>query len=362
MEVSNNQSTIKSKAINRIVLDMIQATKNFSKDSAFTVMIVDDFTTKILSAYLTMSELLNTGIFSVEPLYLSRKKYSNFQAIYFVSPTKENMKAILDDFSDITNPSYSEIHLFFPYRILDSCMDILVDEKIAYRIKTMKELNVAFFSQGDCFSIREPHSLQLFGLQSSNDTDKRMSLLSKIKNEMITVFASMRDYPYIQYQNTKISSELASLLNADLNMLNETEQLSKDRKTICLILDRSVDLITPLLHDYNYKSIVYDFFTVSENHLLSIPSESIEGYKLDEKDFIWNKYKNKHIGEVMTGIQEDLDEFLKSDISKAQQKNLDNFDQMIEAIKGRNEYSERVKQLKTHLKICNKIQKVSVLL
>ena len=357
---SSVNSTIKSKVMDRLLLDMIENVKTEFKDSPFIVLIVDDYTTKLLSSYLTMSELLRTGIFSIEPLNLTRQSFSNYQAIYFISPTRENLEKVVKEYEDLSKPQYGHIHLFFPYRILDSVMEVLANENIAFRIKSMRELNVAFFANEDNFSIREENSLQLFAYNSNSFNIERKKMLSNIKNKVMTLFASMKEYPYIQYQNTVLCRELADLLNGDLNELNEFKLLKKERNTICLLLDRSFDIITPLLHDYTYRSLIYDFFEVNENNALSIPSEQIVNYKLDEEDFIWSKYKNRHIGEVLKNISDDLDEFLKSDLSKAQNKNLENFDEMIDAIKGNNEYTTRVKQLKTHLKICNKIQKVNL--
>lgn len=358
MNKHHKSSSVKLKVMDRLLIDMIETVKNNFNESPFIVLIVDDYTTKLLSSYLTMSELLKTGIFSVEPLNIKRQAFPNYQAIYFVSPTKQNLELIVNEFQDLNKPQYKCIHLYFPYRILTTVMDVLVNENIAFRIKSMIELNVAFFANDDSFSIRENNSLQLFAYNSSMYNNERKKLLSTIKNKIMTLFASMKQYPYIQYQNTVICRELAELLNGDLNELEEQNVLSKDRNTICLLIDRSNDIISPLLHDYSYKSLVYDLFDISENNVLSLPTEQIVNYKLDEEDSVWDKYKNKHMGEVLKSITNDIDEFLKSDLSKAQNKNLENFDEMIDAIKGKNEYSNKVKQLKVHLSICNRIQKV----
>ena len=50
--------SIKSRAIDRLVLDMIEAVKNCNENrSPFIVLVLDEFTTKILSSYVSMSEL-----------------------------------------------------------------------------------------------------------------------------------------------------------------------------------------------------------------------------------------------------------------------------------------------------------------
>ena len=352
---------LKSKTINRIILDMIETVKQKEVDSPFLMLVVDDFTVKLLSFYLTMSDILNRGIFNVEPLKLKRKPYPNYSVIYFVSPTKESVEKIVEDFSP-GNPTYGNVHIYFSSRLLDTTLNLLVNGELAYRIKSLKELNVSFFSKENSFDFRLENSLQTLALSSSNYSTERRNKLNQIKDYLLTMIVSMKEFPYIQYQQSKHCSELASMLHASLHEMNDLKLLNSERKSICLILDRSVDMITPVLHDYSYKAIIYDFFNIDIDGNLKIESENINDYKLDEKDEFWMKYRNSHIGEVLKNIQLDVDEFKKSDLAKGSNANLENFEDMIKAVQDVKGYREKHKQLDVHLKICNKIIKVSNLL
>ena len=64
MESAN---TLRSLTINRITSDLIEGTISEVSDS-FVIIIVDDYSAKILSNYMTMTQVLNQGIFSVESL------------------------------------------------------------------------------------------------------------------------------------------------------------------------------------------------------------------------------------------------------------------------------------------------------
>lgn len=356
----NSKFSIRSRATDRLILDMIETVKNSNENrSPFIVLVLDEFTTKILSSYVSMSELLRLGIFSVEDINKLRKSYPNYSVIYFLSSTKQSCELVVSDFSDASNPKYGDVHLFFAFRLLNTLMEILVHENLGFRVKTFKELNLAFFSSASQACLRSEEAIQLFSLQSSNSTGERNKICNSIKERVVTLFASMKEYPYIQYQNTKICSDFAQLLNGDLFDLFDSKYLNSERKTVCLILDRSFDLATPVLHDYSYRCLVHDFFNLNEENCLSLPSEKIEFYKLDEGDQIWCKYKNTHIGEVFNSISDDSSELMNSDLSKAKNSNLENFEQMIEAVKGRNEYKDKYNKIKTHLTLCNKIMNVS---
>lgn len=350
-------NNLKTRAVSRIILDMIETVKQKDSDSSFIILVLDEYTTKILSFYLTMSEVLNLGIFNIEPLNIKRKAYPTYSVIYFISPCRESCELLSNDFIDNNDPKYGNVHIFFSSRLLDTQLNILVNDKLAWRVRSLKELNVSFFATQNCFDLRVP-SLQMFALSSNNFNDERSLILHHLKDKLLTVMVSLKEFPYIQYQGTKLCEELASKVNASLNELNELKLLKPERKSICLILDRTVDMVTPVLHDYSYKALIYDFFDVDENSFLSIPSEDIKDHKLDDKDTIWSKYKNCHIGEVLKNIQDDVDEFKKSDLAQQDQNNLDNFDDMIKAVQGVKGYREKHKQLNIHLKLCNKILKV----
>jgi len=42
-----------------------------------------------------------------------------------------------------------------------------------------------------------------------------------------------------------------------------------------LVLDRSVDMLSPVLHDFSYRSLVYEFFDVQGRHIRSEAPSSI---------------------------------------------------------------------------------------
>ena len=77
-------NSLKQKAKQRIQIDMINEVINKSKNS-MVLIVLDSKTTKILSSFLKMSELLNQGIFSAESLSISRQPFPKFHVIYFIS-------------------------------------------------------------------------------------------------------------------------------------------------------------------------------------------------------------------------------------------------------------------------------------
>ena len=88
-----------------------------------------------------------------------------------------------------------------------------------------------------------------------------MTLIQELANRLFTVCAIHMEYPYIQYQQeSDFSRVLASVLH------NQFEEFYKDAnynrikqpRGHLLILDRTFDLISPVVHDFFYQTNVVD--------------------------------------------------------------------------------------------------------
>ena len=66
MDMEFNNS-LKNISFNHLIKDLIEDTiKNNSEQSLFTILIVDNFSSEILSSFLKVSDLLNKGILSID--------------------------------------------------------------------------------------------------------------------------------------------------------------------------------------------------------------------------------------------------------------------------------------------------------
>lgn len=348
-----NSYTLKQCAMSRILLDMINETKNAAGEGTFVLIVVDVFTAKILSSFLTMTELLNKNIFSVEQLDLPRQRFPKYHAIYFVSPTVDSCKRIAEDFKDENKPQYSRVHIFLSHRIMDNTMEELVTPFLVQRVKTFKELNLAFLTRDlNLFDIGMGHALEIFTLKGA--IERRDQILSNVLERLFTVCATINEFPYVQYQKSSpICTKLAEMLTALLNEFYQNK-IYNEKRGILLLTDRSFDVTTPFLHDYNYESMVYDLFDIKDG-VIQLGSQT---YKIDDKDELWLKYKNKHMCIVFEQLQKDFDEFMKSDLSKVQKQELESFDEMANVLHNMKGYKTKTNQFSLHLKLAEEITNV----
>ena len=108
-----------------ILLIIVRCAASASK---WKVFVMDPVTTRIVSSCLTMFEVMEHQISLVENLNLKRQSFPDMEAVYFICPTMESVKHVMDDFISPSraaelpnvdgkpvNPTsrYSNVHLIF---------------------------------------------------------------------------------------------------------------------------------------------------------------------------------------------------------------------------------------------------------
>lgn len=88
---------MKSLANSRILFEMIDTVKqNCIYSSDYLILVLDDYTLKLISQYVSMYELMQQGVYHVERLCKKRKWYPRSDAIYFISP--DSLQLFINDF------------------------------------------------------------------------------------------------------------------------------------------------------------------------------------------------------------------------------------------------------------------------
>ena len=350
MEVQNSL-TLKSLANTRITVDLLESSiLNCQKTCPFTILVVDNYSAKVLSSYLTMSDLLNRGIFTVELITNKRNRFPNYGVIYFLSPTQKSISALISDFSDLKKPKYKQVYIFFTHRLPENLLEMLVTDGIIRRTVLLKELNLSFYSKEDIvFDFEFESGLKIFNATQDNQN----KILKSICDRLFTVLTTLNIHPYIQYQ---ANSKFCTILSDEIEDIFIKNKFCKNLKKggILLLTDRSIDVTSPLLHDYNFRALVYDLLEV-KNNTLNINNKKIV---LSDDDDLWHSYKVMHIAEVFDKLTKDIAEFQKSDIAKVgNASNMDSFSDMHNVLNNMSSYKLKSTQLSNQLHLAEELNK-----
>ncbi|KAL6217116.1 hypothetical protein ACLB2K_010333 [Fragaria x ananassa] len=153
--------------------------------------------------------------------------------------------------------------------------------------------------------------------KDKEDSCKGVLCLNEIAVRVATVLASLREFPVVRYRAAKFLDATTTTTFPDLIPTKLAagiwDSLMKYKDTIpdfpetesceLLILDRSVDQIAPVIHEWTYDAMCHDLLNMEGNrYVLEVPSKT--GGLADKKvvllehDPVWLELRHEHIAEV----------------------------------------------------------------
>ncbi|XP_037451535.1 probable protein transport Sec1a isoform X3 [Triticum dicoccoides] len=363
----------------RLLFEMLRSTRKDSK-SAWKVLIMDKFTVKIMSYSCKMADITEEGVSLVEDLYKRRQPLPSLDAIYFIQPTKENVVMFLSDMSG-RSPLYKKAYVFFSSPIQkDLVAQIKRDSSILPRIGALSEMNLEYFpidSQG--FITDHERALEELFCESAEGFNKYNACLNAMATRISTVFASMREFPRVHYRIAKTID--ASTMTTLRDMVPTKiaagvwNYLSKYKTSIpefpqtetceLLIVDRSVDQIAPIIHEWTYDAMCHDLLCMDGNkyvHEVSSKNGSASEKKevlLEDHDPVWLELRHSHIADASERLHDKMTHFVsKNKAAQLQQARTGgelstrDLQKMVQALP---QYTDQIDKLSLHVEIAGKL-------
>lgn len=336
--------------------------------SGWLVLVLDDAATRVISSALTMYDIMERRVTLVEQLQRPRQPFKEMEAIYLISPTAASVNFVLSDFENEKKAKYGAVHLFFLDTISGEVMTLLQSNAIfCSKIKTLKEVHMDFVaSEGNVFHFDSPDALsRLFG--DSPDVNCPSTLARKLA----TVCITLNEQPSIRYMaSSRFAQETATVLNrllTDFKRANPTfwaygedAHQERDRGQL-LILDRSFDPLSPLMHEYTYQAMVEDLLPVRDGGVISYSTETASNQKvekeviLNDSDELWVEQKYSHIARVIEVVREKMNDIIQNNAGAARLEKKSGQDmsitEMAAAVKQLPEYRQTVSKLNQHVRI-----------
>jgi hypothetical protein len=260
-----------------------------------------------------MYDIMEERVTLVESLEKKRQPFPEMDVIYFVAPSAESVSKVVEDFKG--QAMYRNVHLFFLSRIDAAAMAVLqASPKLVGCIKTFKEINVDFrVAEPFVFHLDMPPALAFRDLFVDSTTAFVQALTAKL----FTVCASLHECPLVRCRadspmemvGMKLVGMLAELKASGAWWHYGMPGHQERPASVLLLLDRSEDLASPLLHACNYQSLVNDLLEVKDNVVSADVNGKHSEVLLSQKDELWVKFKHQHIAEVIDGLTAYLSDF-----------------------------------------------------
>ncbi|KAI9189265.1 syntaxin binding protein 1 [Blastocladiella emersonii ATCC 22665] len=318
--------SLKEATKRRLINDMVRFVQPANK---WKVMVVDPISMKILNYSLKMFDILDENVTLVELITKKRQPYPNLEAIYFLSPTPEAIAHFIVDFcpGGGKKPLYAAAHLFFLGVLPDRLMDRITQSGAARYIKNLKELYVDYLPlESRVFSLDSPASFfRLFSPEAGGLPAQRAEMdvtAKRLKSLLVT----LGDYPYIRYYrpvgdpDNNRSSKFAYMVSSELENHARVDPsfptTDANSKGTLLVVDRSLDMNAPLLHEFTYQAMAYDLLPLEDGKYLYAvkgqdgAADSEKEIPLDDSDSLWVDLRHKHIADTIKSLLDGFNKFL----------------------------------------------------
>ncbi|XP_062225280.1 probable protein transport Sec1a isoform X2 [Phragmites australis] len=366
----------------RLLIEMLGSTRKSSK-STWKVLIMDKLTVKIMSFSCKMADITEEGVSLVEDLYKRRQPLPSMDAIYFMQPTKENIRIFMSDMSG-RNPLYKKAYVFFSSPVQRELVaHIKKDTTVLTRIGALSEMNLEYFaidSQG--FITDHDKALEELFSEDAGGSHNYNACLHTMATRIATVFVSMREFPRVHYRvaRTIDASTLTTLRDLVPTKLAASvwNCLARYKSTIpefpqtetceLLIVDRSIDQIAPVIHEWTYDAMCHDLLCMDGNkYVQEFPSKNGSANEtkevlLEDHDPVWLELRHAHIADVNERLHEKMTNFVsKNKAAQLQQArsggelSTKQLQKMVQALP---QYSDQIDKLTLHVEIAGKLNNI----
>ncbi|KAM0675164.1 hypothetical protein GVAV_001507 [Gurleya vavrai] len=222
--------------------------------SVWHVLVLHEPTARILTNLFSLSELISHNLLAIQRIEdTNRQQLQTTPSLYFVKPDSEILKTIIKDHK---NKKYEKYTIYFtskPSSDITKSLDKLENPSV-----TTKILNVEY----ECFD----------------------------ENIFICNFESLKTVALVTKSIFNISCVSDLTKNECIDLENIFKEEKRQRKDDLIVIDRSCDMLTPLLRFFSFQSLLNDFGYIDNNFF-----GEKEIYFEDE---LWKKIRFKHIAEI----------------------------------------------------------------
>ena len=240
--------------------------------------------------------------------------------IYFVEPTVENIRVIIDD---LAADKYDKFYINFTFSINRELLEDFAKKVSltgkASKIKQVYDQYLDFIvTEPNLFLLDVPRVFSTFNNPATKEDDIH-SLAGKIADGILSTIIATASVPIIRCPRngaaelvaTQLDLKLRDYLSNTRNLINQLVQ----QRPVLVILDRSIDLSAMLSHSWIYQCMVSDVFELKRNTIRLVKfaddKETVKNYDIDPKDFFWSKNSALPFPDVVENADIELNAYKK---------------------------------------------------
>ncbi|KAJ2150624.1 syntaxin binding protein 1 [Coemansia sp. RSA 1935] len=354
--MSGSESVTPGSLIDLLRQRIIGAISTATAPGKWRVVVADRPALKIVSSVLQMHSVLEQNVVTIQLITRNRQPYPDMDAVYILVPCADSISRVIDDFrvdsrtGELQHRKYARAHLFFTGALSDTLLAHLRSSPAARYIKAVAELYIEYNPIESRVFLTTPSEQPFYALYSPHALNLVSRDLDAAADRLLSVIVSLGIRPYIRYYRPlssapyealepslmsgygtatacpRIAESMAALIQQKLNDYyshesntnNSTKRPETLTPSVVIVLDRSVDLYSPLLHEFTYQALVHDLIDLDGGNTYTYTLESTDGQSQsaeaelsEQKDPIWRQLRHWNISEVSQTLADKFEKLLK---------------------------------------------------
>ncbi|KAK7056390.1 syntaxin binding protein 1 [Paramarasmius palmivorus] len=371
----------------------LEAIRSVNPPGKWKILVVDEHSQKLLGSVLKQFDILEENVTrarfiisysfhdannnhhfgraEIEAISNYRDPQPEFEAMYLLMPTSQNVDRVIRDFGE--SPQYAGAHLFFIEGLSEPLFQRLTASSAEPYLRGLKELFLNFRAlEAQTFSLDLPeHFFSIYSPPRSESaySEARGRLEEDIRfaSKLISnVCITLNEFPYIRYyvpvnhpplgplkphastrppppqegsgrwrtnlargadarayesvESDYVTKLLAFMVQSNLEEHKKANsdfgKDSRQRATL-IITDRCMDTIAPFLHEFTYQAMANDLLPIQDGTKYTYKFQSSVGsYEdktatLSDADRVWTEVRHMHMREAIDKLMADFNKFLE---------------------------------------------------
>ncbi|TDL23876.1 Sec1-like protein [Rickenella mellea] len=355
----------------------LDAIRSVQPEGRWKALVVDKHSKQILGSVLKSNDILDEKVTVIDDISTYREAQPQLEAMYLLMPTTRNVERIIAEYSN-GKQQYKKAHLFFIDGLAEQLFNRIINSPAEPFLACLTELYVNFWAiESQAFSIKSPSFFfSIFSPPRSPSASAVKAARDRLMEEMqftskciANLCITLGEFPYVRYyapthhtplgaltphasalpppppegsgrwrtnlargaqareyeaaEQEHVSKVLAFMVQG---VLDEYKKANPDfpkptepprpRGTL-IITDRSMDMITPFVHEFTYQAMANDLLKIEDGTRYRYKFQSSQGeYEdmtstLSDLDYVWTAVRHMHMRETIDKLMGDFNLFLQ---------------------------------------------------
>ncbi|KAJ5653801.1 hypothetical protein N7490_000804 [Penicillium lividum] len=361
-------------SIIEIQRDIILSTIRQTVGHEWKVLVVDEQSRKLINAAVKEEEILNLNVSNVEQIEHRRPSNPDMDALYILSPESWIVDCLMADFEV---KRYRRAFLVWT-SFLDPQLRQRLDrsDMARERIADFRIMNISFYPrESQLVTFRDPYSFPILFHPGCNNLIRNH--LQELAQKIVSLCACLGEYPVIRYYKPRTPTHEAAVLASHLARFVQTEldQFAQHQRDfppqtnrprgVLLIVDRSMDTYSPLLHEFTFQAMAHDLLPIKEGDTVTYkmmlhegkPNEEQKEMEIGEHDKVWVSYRHMHMKDLLGKLGEDFAKFRAANPQFAEDLEKTNVNTIKDMLGGLTEFTEGKDAYTLHLNMAEECMK-----